>query len=199
MKGPSCWARTRRLLYLPEQIADLPAQRKAILNLNVDEFPHHQVIREFIRRDGSRARYSGLLGFTRGPAGESLWCATLIDLSALDKLRGQLSEQSELAGLMQVRFDRFSSLSDDGIAIVDRSENRIVHANEALSKLLPITATTLIGAPLSLLWENIHQRRYERVTGAFAAASSDSPVEVTVRLRHGVGRRTLDSAAFGLW
>lgn len=174
-----------RLLYLPEQITHLPEQRKAILNLNVDEFPHHQVIRELIRRDGTRARYSGLLGFTRGPAGESLWCSTLIDLSALDKLRGQLDEQSELAGLMQFRFDRFSSLSDDGIAIIDRSENRIVHANEALSRLLPITATTPAGAPLSLLWENVHRDDITRVTDALAVASTISPVELTVRFHVG--------------
>ena len=174
------------LLHPPEQITNLPAQRKAILNLNVDEFPQHQVIREFIRRDGSRARYSSLLGFTRGPAGESLWCATLIDLRALDKLRGQLSEQSELAGVMQVRFDRFSALSDDGIAIVERGENRIVHVNEALSKLLSIDQSTLVGAPLSVLWENVHQDDMERITGAFAVAASASPVEVTIRLRPGV-------------
>ena len=173
------------LLYLPEQITHLPEQRKAILKLNVDEFPHHQVIRELIRRDGTRARYSGLLGYTRGPAGESLWCSTLIDLSALDKLRGQLDEQSELAGLMQFRFDQFSSLSDDGIAIVDRSENRIVHANDALSRLLAIRATALTGAPLSLLWENVHRDDIGRVIDALAVASTTSPVELTVRFQVG--------------
>ena len=173
------------LLYLPEQITHLPEQRKAILKLNVDEFPQHQVIRELIRRDGSRARYSGLLGYTRGPAGESLWCSTLIDLSALDKLRGQLNEQSELAGQMQFRFDRFSSLSDDGIAIVDRSESRIVHANEALARLLATTATTLAGAPLSLLWEKVHRDDLERVTDALDVGSTTSPIELTVRFHVG--------------
>lgn len=175
------------LLHPPELISDLPAQRKAIQNLNMDDFPRHQVIREFVRRDGSRGRYSGSLGFTRGPAGESLWCATLIDLSALDKLRGQLNEQSGLADRLQVRFDRFNALTDDGMAIVERSRNRIVHANGALARLFAVDAALLADAPLNLLWRNVHADDVGKVSDALTAATTEAHSEVTIRMRRDDG------------
>ena len=143
------------LLHPPEQVVNLPAQREAILGLNTDDFPHHQVIRELLRRDGTRARYHGSLSFSRGPAGEPLWCCTLVDLSALDGLRNQLSEQTGLAGTMRQRFDRFSSLSDDGIAIVSRATGRIEHANESLCALLGVERSALEGSPIASVWAGL--------------------------------------------
>ncbi|MBP8305700.1 MAG: PAS domain S-box protein [Burkholderiaceae bacterium] len=173
------------LLHPPEEVVNLPAQREAILSLNTDDFPHHQVIRELIRRDGTRARYHGSLSFSRGPGGEPLWCCTLVDLSALDGLRSQLSEQTDLAGTMRLRFDRFSSLSDDGIAIVERATGRIVHVNESLCTLLGADRTTLEGASIASVWAGMSDDDAVRVAGALARTATQSHTEVTVRLPGG--------------
>lgn len=170
------------LLHPPEQIQDLPTQRDAILSLNIDDFPHHQVIRELVRRDGSRARYHGLLSFSRGPAGEPLWCGTLVDLSALDELRSQLSEQRDLAGTMRLRFDRFSALSDDGIAIVERAGGRIAHANEALCALLGTERARLEGAPVDSILAGMDEDDAIRVAEVLARSGLESHTELTVRL-----------------
>lgn len=170
------------LLHPPEEVVNLPAQREAILSLNTDDFPHHQVIRELVRRDGTRARYHGSLSFSRGPAGEPLWCCTLVDLSALDGLRNQLSEQTDLAGTMRLRFDRFSALSDDGIAIISRATGRIVHANESLCALLDTDRQTLEGASITSVWAGMSDEDAGRVADALARAATQSHTEVTVRL-----------------
>lgn len=173
------------LLHPPEQVVNLPAQRQAILSLNTDDFPHHQVIRELVRRDGSRARYHGSLSFSRGPAGEPLWCCTLVDLSALDDLRDQLSEQAGIAGTMRLRFDRFSSLSDDGIAIVSRATGRIVHANESLCELLGTETAALEGALIDTVWAGMWEEDAARVTAALARVATQSHTEATVRMPAG--------------
>lgn len=175
------------LLHPPEQVVNLPAQREAILGLNTDDFPHHQVIRELLRRDGTRARYHGSLSFSRGPAGEPLWCCTLVDLSALDGLRNQLSEQTGLAGTMRQRFDRFSSLSDDGIAIVSRATGRIEHANESLCALLGVERSALEGSPIASVWAGLSDEDEGRVAAALSRATTQSHTELTVRLPVGKG------------
>ncbi len=173
------------LVHPPEEIARLPAQRQAIMSLNIDDFPHHHVIRELVRRDGTRARYHGSLSFSRGPAGEPLWCATLVDLSALDDLRGRLSEQTELAHAMRQRFDRFSSLSHDGIAIVERSTDRIVHVNRALCELLGVDRAALEGAPITSVWAGFVDGDADRIAAVLARTFTQSHSGTTVRLQQG--------------
>ena len=170
------------LIHPPEEVSQLPAQRKAIQSLNIDDFPHHHVIRELVRRDGTRARYHGSLSFSRGPAGEPLWCATLIDLSALDELRGRLTVQTELAGAMRNRFDRFSTLTDDGIAIVDRATDRILHANGSLCALLGAERSALEGASIASVWAGADDEDADRVAAALARTVTQSHTETTVRL-----------------
>lgn len=173
------------LLHPPEEIARLPAQRRAIMNLNIDDFPHHHVIRELVRRDGSRARYHGSLSFSRGPAGEPLWCATLIDLSTLDELRGRLSEQTELAHAMSQRFDRFSSLTHDGIAIVERASDRIVHVNRSLCELLGVDRAALEGAPITSVWAGFVDGDADRIAVVLARTFTQSHSGTTIRLQQG--------------
>jgi PAS domain S-box-containing protein len=173
------------LVHPPEEIAGLPAQRRAIMSLNIDDFPHHHVIRELVRRDGSRARYHGSLGFSRGPAGEPLWCATLVDLSALDELRGRLSEQTELAHAMRQRFDRFSSLSHDGIAIVERTSDRIVHVNRSLCELLGVDRAALEGSPITAVWAGFVDGDADRIAAVLARTFTQPHSGATVRLQQG--------------
>jgi PAS domain S-box-containing protein len=173
------------LLHPPEQIADLPAQRRAILSLSTEQIPQYQVIRELVRRDGTRVSYVVSLGFTRSLSGESMWCGTLVDLRALDGLRAQLAGQPGLHSDIHVLFERFSNLSDDGIAIVERDKSRIVSANEALSKLLEVDASLLVGAPVSWLWEKVHPDDIQKISKMLAAPVTASPAEVTIRMHKG--------------
>jgi PAS domain-containing protein len=196
------------LLHPPEEVVNLPAQREAILSLNTDDFPHHQVIRELLRRDGTRARYHGSLSFSRGPAGEPLWCCTLVDLSALDGLRNQLSEQTGLAGTMRQRFDRFSSLSDDGIAIVSRATGRIEHANESLCALLGRHACAcrrsrhfctrrrvdLVFSGYENIRRKIQRRRFERVAAHHQRGFALRRVGDHLIQQRGEGDRRFDEA-----
>jgi PAS domain S-box-containing protein len=172
------------LMHPPEEIARLPAQRRAIMSLGID-VPHHHVIRGLVRRDGSRARYHGSLSFSRGPAGESLWCATLVDLSALDELRGRLSEQTELAHAMRERSDRFSSLTHDGIAIVERASDRILHVNRSLCELTGVDRAALEGAPITSVWAGSVDGDADPIAAVLARTFTQSHSGTTIRLQQG--------------
>ena len=98
------------------------------------------------------------------------------------ELRNQLSEQTDLAGTMRQRFDRFSSLSDDGIAIVSRATGRIEHANESLCALLGVDRSALEGSPIASVWAGLSDEGVGRVTAALSRAATQSHTELTVRL-----------------
>jgi PAS domain S-box-containing protein len=75
---------------------------------------------------------------------------------------------------MRQRFDRFSALSDDGIAIVSRATGRIEHANESLCALLGVDRSALEGAPIASVWAGLSDEDAGRVAAALSRATTQS-------------------------
>lgn len=91
----------------------------------------------------------------------------------------------EAAALLASRWENLVSHSTDVLAIIDL-EGRVVHANEALARILGFTVESVVG---DSIFEYVHPDDMEQAASSFAdaAAHDGVAVPVTVRVRTASG------------
>ncbi|MEZ5740484.1 MAG: PAS domain-containing protein [Burkholderiaceae bacterium] len=114
---------------------------------------------------------SCLLHLSPPEAGDGYWVVVALDLS-------QHNAAISLASRMQMRFDTFAAIVDDGIAIVDLADDRLCQTNEATRQVLGLQRTPEAGEPSDLLWQSLVPADRARAQTALQQAAGQRSQEL---------------------
>ena len=183
-------------LFPSEAQAQIKSHREWANHRNFGEFSPLDRIRELVRRDGSRVRFRDYLGQSQTEDGEDLWCGILFELTELDQLRAEVSAFQDRSAAMQVRFDSFAELSNEGMLIVDVANDVVLHANSVVSEILGVELTGN-EQPFNDLLALFEPSEVPGLRSTILRGSSRRGAETNVTLQHpNTGKRSIRVRSF---